>query len=148
MYGMVFSRLIVILLRPERWENVPSAASGIPTVWANLFTFGAGPTNCTYSCSCDFTHCDPHRHRVPLFPRRVRPIPAVFCVFSPSTDRFFARRIKALLFTLLRAFEFEPAVPKGGIGPTASPLQGPIVLTEPEKGTQLPLILKPYNAQV
>ncbi|KAJ7872698.1 cytochrome P450 [Mycena leptocephala] len=97
--------------RPERWENVPSAASGIPTVWANLFTFGAGPTNCI-------------------------------------GFRFSLTEIKALLFTLLRAFEFEPAVPKGGIGPTAASLQGPIVLTEPEKGTQLPLILKPYNAQV
>ncbi|KAJ7872703.1 cytochrome P450 [Mycena leptocephala] len=97
--------------RPERWENVPSAASGIPTVWANLFTFGAGPTNCI-------------------------------------GFRFSLTEIKALLFTLLRAFEFEPAVPKGGTGPTASPLQGPIVLTKPEKGTQLPLILKRYNVQV
>ncbi|KAJ6455958.1 cytochrome P450 [Mycena vitilis] len=34
--------------RPERWEKVPGAASGIPSVWANLFTFFAGPNNCMW----------------------------------------------------------------------------------------------------
>lgn len=32
--------------RPERWEKVPDAAKTIPSVWANLLTFFAGPHNC------------------------------------------------------------------------------------------------------
>jgi hypothetical protein len=58
---------------------------------------------------------------------------------------FVFPRMKALLFTLIRAFEFEPAVPKGGIGRTSTPLQRPIVLAEKEKGSQLPLIVKPFH---
>ncbi|KAJ6555949.1 cytochrome P450, partial [Mycena capillaripes] len=53
---------------------------------------------------------------------------------------------KALLFTLVRAFEFEPAVPGGGIDCTAVGLQAPVVLAEREKGTGLPLLLITYNA--
>ncbi|KAJ7684337.1 cytochrome P450 [Mycena polygramma] len=93
--------------RPERWEKVPGAASGIPSVWANLFTFFAGPNNCI-------------------------------------GFRFSLVEFKALLFTLIRAFEFESAVPAGGIGPTSFGLQAPLVLAEPEKGTSLPLILTAY----
>ncbi|KAJ6477921.1 cytochrome P450, partial [Mycena vitilis] len=93
--------------KPERWTNVPGAASGIPSVWANLFTFFAGPRNCI-------------------------------------GFKFSLIEFKALLFTLIRAFEFEPAVPAGGIVPTSTGLQSPMVLAEPEKGTSLPLLLKPY----
>ncbi|KAJ7673675.1 cytochrome P450, partial [Mycena polygramma] len=93
---------------PERWTNVPGAASGIPSVWANLFTFFAGPRNCI-------------------------------------GFKFSLVEFKALLFTLVRAFEFEPAVPAGGIVPTSTGLQSPMVLAEPEKGTSLPLLLKPYG---
>ncbi|KAJ7087980.1 cytochrome P450 [Mycena belliarum] len=96
--------------RPERWEKIPDAAGDIPGVWANLFTFFAGPHNCI-------------------------------------GFRFSLVEMKALLFTLVRAFEFEPAVPKGGIGPSPSLLQRPIVLAEPEKTFQLPLILKSVNAE-
>ncbi|KAJ7241311.1 cytochrome P450 [Mycena haematopus] len=61
--------------------------------------------------------------------------------------RFSLVEIKALLFTLIRAFEFEEAV-KGGIGRvTIGLLQRPRVLGEgPSSG--LPLIVKPYNAQL
>ncbi|KAJ7480942.1 cytochrome P450 [Mycena latifolia] len=61
--------------------------------------------------------------------------------------RFSLVEMKALLFTLVRAFEFEPAVPKGGIGPSASVLQRPVVLADAGKGSQLPLIVKPFNTQ-
>jgi hypothetical protein len=54
--------------------------------------------------------------------------------------------MKALLFTLIRAFEFEPACPKGGIARTATTTQRPIVVAEMEKGSQLPLIVKLYRA--
>ncbi|KAJ7448951.1 cytochrome P450 [Mycena latifolia] len=96
---------------PERWEKVPDAASEIPGVWANLFTFFAGPHNCI-------------------------------------GFRFSLAEMKAIIFTLVRAFEFEAAVPKGGIGPTASLLQKPMVLAETGEGSQLPLIVKPVNTQV
>ncbi|KAJ7115348.1 cytochrome P450 [Mycena epipterygia] len=96
---------------PERWEKLPEAVSDIPSVWANLFTFFAGPNNCI-------------------------------------GFRFALVEMKALLFTLIRAFEFEAAVPKDGIGSsTAGVLQRPIVLAHKGEGTALPLILKPFNAQ-
>ncbi|KAJ7480948.1 cytochrome P450 [Mycena latifolia] len=61
--------------------------------------------------------------------------------------RFSLVETKALLFTLIRAFEFEPAVPKGGIGPTSSLLRRPMVLAEKGKGSQLPLIVKGFHTQ-
>ncbi|KAJ7255345.1 cytochrome P450 [Mycena rebaudengoi] len=59
--------------------------------------------------------------------------------------RFTLVEQKALLFTLIRAFEFEMSVPKGGIGRSSTPLQRPVVLAEREKGSQLPLIVKLYR---
>ncbi|KAJ7826273.1 cytochrome P450 [Mycena olivaceomarginata] len=57
--------------------------------------------------------------------------------------RFSLVEIKSLLFTLLRAFEFEPAVPEDMIGFSATPVRRPKVITEPEVGNQLPLIVRP-----
>ncbi|KAJ6566197.1 cytochrome P450 [Mycena capillaripes] len=96
--------------KPERWEKVPDSASAIPSVWANLLTFFAGPHNCI-------------------------------------GFRFSLAELKALLFILVRAFEFEPAVPKSAIGPTTGLLQRPRVLAE-HGGSGLPLIVKRYNAQL
>jgi hypothetical protein len=53
--------------------------------------------------------------------------------------------MKALLFALVRAFEFELAVPaKDIVTPIMSIVQRPHVITEPEKGSQLPVFIKPY----
>jgi hypothetical protein len=52
--------------------------------------------------------------------------------------------MKALLFTLVRAFEFELAVPAADIEKKTSVVQRPIVKSEPEAGNQMPLIVKPY----
>ncbi|KAJ7268576.1 cytochrome P450 [Mycena rebaudengoi] len=60
--------------------------------------------------------------------------------------RFSIAEMKALLFTLIRAFEFEPTCPKSGIARTATTTQRPIVVAEMEKGSQLPLIVKLYRA--
>ncbi|KAJ7606317.1 cytochrome P450 [Mycena rosella] len=60
--------------------------------------------------------------------------------------RFSLVEMKSLLFALIRAFEFEMAVPEGGIGFTTTPVLRPTVLSEPEKGSQLPLIVRPYLA--
>ncbi|KAF7300110.1 hypothetical protein MKEN_01334200 [Mycena kentingensis (nom. inval.)] len=95
--------------RPERWDTIPAAANAVPGVWANLFTFFAGPRNCI-------------------------------------GFRFSLAELKSLLFVLIRAFNVEPAVPKGGIGPfTAGPLQRPADLAAEQKGSSLPLILRPVN---
>ncbi|KAJ7274023.1 cytochrome P450 [Mycena rebaudengoi] len=55
--------------------------------------------------------------------------------------RFSIAEQKALLFTLIRAFEFELAIPASEIGSTGA-LQRPFVLSEREKGDQMPLIVK------
>ncbi|KAJ7434091.1 cytochrome P450 [Mycena galericulata] len=95
---------------PERWEHIPEAVSSVPGVWANIFSFFAGPNNCI-------------------------------------GFRFSLVEMKVLLFMLIRTFEFEPGTPKGSIVPKAVGLVNrPSVLGD-EKGSGLPLILKPYNAQ-
>ncbi|KAF7353977.1 hypothetical protein MVEN_01084200 [Mycena venus] len=58
--------------------------------------------------------------------------------------RFSLVETKAILFTLIRAFEFELAVPIEDIGKKATPIvQRPIVLSEKEKGNQMPLLVRP-----
>jgi hypothetical protein len=53
--------------------------------------------------------------------------------------------MKALLFALVRAFEFELAVPAKDITATSrSIVQRPLLITEAHKGSQLPLFIKPY----
>jgi hypothetical protein len=54
--------------------------------------------------------------------------------------------MKALLFTLVRAFEFELAVPAGDIGDKcmSNIVQRPVVKSEPDAGSQMPLLIKPY----
>ncbi|KAJ7137177.1 cytochrome P450 [Mycena epipterygia] len=58
--------------------------------------------------------------------------------------RFSVAEQKALLFTLIRAFEFELAIPASEIGSTGG-LQRPFLLAEREKGDQMPLIVKLYS---
>ena len=119
--------------RPERWEDIPQATSQIPSVWANLLTFLAGPHNCI-GFRFSLVECV----------RSIYPTPSLSLAWNYLSD--LSDRIKALLFILLRAFEFEPAEPKGGIRPSATLLQRPTVVAEPEKGSSLPLIVKRYDA--
>ncbi|KAH7929280.1 cytochrome P450 [Leucogyrophana mollusca] len=58
--------------------------------------------------------------------------------------RFSLVEMKALLFTLIRSFEFELAVPASSIGSIAAIVQRPYVRGEPER-YQLPLLIKPYQ---
>ncbi|KAJ6457452.1 cytochrome P450 [Mycena vitilis] len=58
--------------------------------------------------------------------------------------RFSLVEMKALLFTLVRAFEFELAVPVADIGKKTSIVQRPIIRSEPGGGNQMPLLIKPY----
>ncbi|KAH7910527.1 cytochrome P450, partial [Hygrophoropsis aurantiaca] len=59
--------------------------------------------------------------------------------------RFALIEMKALLFTLVRAFEFELAVPAGDIVMRAEIVQHPFVRSEPGSHSQMPLFIKPYH---
>lgn len=50
--------------------------------------------------------------------------------------------MKALLFVLIREFEFELAVPSEEIIKKTMIVQRPRVKSEPEGGTQLPLLVR------
>ncbi|KZP09388.1 cytochrome P450 [Athelia psychrophila] len=56
--------------------------------------------------------------------------------------RFSLVEIKALLYTLVRAFEFELAVAPEDVVSRSTTVQRPYVRTEMEKGMQLPLIVR------
>ncbi|KAG6809703.1 hypothetical protein H0H92_015069 [Tricholoma furcatifolium] len=57
--------------------------------------------------------------------------------------RFSLVETKALLFTLVRAFEFELAVPAKDIVKKSSVVQRPVLVTDPEGGNQMPLLIRP-----
>jgi len=58
--------------------------------------------------------------------------------------RFSLVEMKALVFTLVRHFEFDLAVPADEILRKIAIVQRPYVRSEMEKGSQLPLLVKPY----
>ncbi|KAH7929281.1 cytochrome P450 [Leucogyrophana mollusca] len=59
--------------------------------------------------------------------------------------RFSLIEMKALLFTLVRAFEFELAVPGSDIGKKSVIVQRPFVRSEPDSRSQMPLLIKPFQ---
>ncbi|KAL0575385.1 hypothetical protein V5O48_006598 [Marasmius crinis-equi] len=59
--------------------------------------------------------------------------------------RFALVEMKALMFSLIRTFDFELAVPLENISKKSSIVQRPYVKSEEEKGGQLPLLIKVYN---
>ncbi|KAJ7123294.1 cytochrome P450 [Mycena crocata] len=58
--------------------------------------------------------------------------------------RFSLIEMKALLFTLIRALEFELAVPVADVGMKTYIVQRPILRSQPEGGNQMPLLVKRY----
>ncbi|KAI0660101.1 cytochrome P450 [Cubamyces menziesii] len=56
--------------------------------------------------------------------------------------RFSLNQIKVAVFTLLRAFEFELAVPAEDIGKSSTVLARPMRLSDPDKGPQLPMRIR------
>ncbi|KAH9946884.1 cytochrome P450 [Amylocystis lapponica] len=94
--------------RPERWEKLAGAMTGIPGVWAHLLSFLGGPRACI-------------------------------------GYRFSLVEIKALLFTLVRAFEFELAVAPEDIVKRAGIVQLCLLRHEMEKGPQMPMLIRPYR---
>ncbi|KAI0328401.1 cytochrome P450 [Cubamyces sp. BRFM 1775] len=59
--------------------------------------------------------------------------------------RFSLVELKAILFSIIRAFEFEMALPKEEICIKTAPVQRPSVRSAPGQGWQLPLLVKPYK---
>ena len=51
--------------------------------------------------------------------------------------------MKALLFTLVRAFEFELAVPPQEIGKKSTIVQRPVLRSDPDGNNQMPLLIRP-----
>ncbi|KAK7026779.1 hypothetical protein VNI00_015437 [Paramarasmius palmivorus] len=93
--------------RPERWEKLPEAVSGIPGVTNNIMTFLGGAHACI-------------------------------------GWRFSITEMKALLFVLVRSFEFELAVPREHIFiKQGFPVQRPMVKGS---GNELPLLIRPVSA--
>ncbi|KAJ7762961.1 cytochrome P450 [Mycena metata] len=81
-------------------------------------------------------------------PERASAIPGVWA----NLMTFFAgpHTVSALLFTLIRAFKFEPGVPRDQIGPIMGGiLQRPSVIGgDSKQGSGLPLIVTAYNPQL
>ncbi|KAI1792354.1 cytochrome P450, partial [Ganoderma leucocontextum] len=61
--------------------------------------------------------------------------------------RFSLVEMKALVFTVVRAFEFELAVPASDIMSRATIVARPLLRSAPEQGTQMPLYVKPYERE-
>ena len=66
-------------------------------------------------------------------------------LFHLLTKHLVARRMKAILFMLIRTVEFELAVPAEKIVPIGSFLQRPALHNYKGEGTQLPLLIRPYK---
>jgi len=60
--------------------------------------------------------------------------------------RFSLVETKALLFTLIRAFEFDLAVPAKDLVAKPVGFRRPILLTDPNNSNQMPLILRPVSS--
>lgn len=58
--------------------------------------------------------------------------------------KFAVVQIKAILFALIRAFEFELAVPVEDITIKRAAMSRPVLVSDPGAGFQLPMKIKPY----
>ncbi|TFK46540.1 cytochrome P450 [Heliocybe sulcata] len=56
--------------------------------------------------------------------------------------RFSVLETKAIIFTIIRAFEVELAVPKEDVGKRSIMVTKPLLLSDPTKGNQLPLLVR------
>jgi hypothetical protein len=61
-----------------------------------------------------------------------------------SSDHYLCR-VKALLFTLVRGFEFELALPAEDIVRMSSVVGRPVIASNPAAGPQLPLLIRLAN---
>jgi len=92
---------------PDRWSNIPEAATSIPSVFANVLSFLAGARGCI-------------------------------------GYRFAVVEMKVILFTLIRAFEFELAIPADEFTKRSMVVTRPYLKSEKDGRAQMPLLVKPY----
>ena len=90
-------------------------------MWGHLLTFLGGPHACIG-----------YRFSLVEYVQFIQPFLSVMCVL---TARFLIR-MKALVFTLIRTFEFELAVPPEEIMKKSLIVTRPLVKSEREKGTE------------
>ena len=79
-------------------------------------------------------------HWIQILGCRVRSL-----LYPGLTESQRQRRMKALLFTLIRAFEFQLAVPASDIKGKTSVVQRPVIASDPGGKNQLPLLIKAYQ---
>ncbi|KAF8162780.1 cytochrome P450 [Crassisporium funariophilum] len=60
--------------------------------------------------------------------------------------RFSLLEMKALLYTLIRAFEFDLAVPHKDIVRKSTAVQRPMLVTDPDNGHQMPLLVRQVSS--
>jgi hypothetical protein len=145
-YAQVWPFIVLYVLtvgvlnhRPERWDDVPDAANGLPSVYGHLMTFIAGAHACIgYRFSV--TECVYHII-IPL--SLAKPCRGAPRIVGLLTNYF--RRIKALLFTLVRTFEFELALEPEDIVRKTGIVGRPIIASNPSAGPQLPLLIRLAN---
>ena len=64
---------------------------------------------------------------------------------SDALNPLIYSRMKAIIFTVVRAFELDLAVPAKDVIKNTSIVQRPVLATDPNRVSQLPLLIKPYN---
>ena len=95
-------------------------------MWGHMLTFLGGPHACI-------------GYRFAL----IESVQSFYLLYRSYTDDW-RTRIKALLFTLIRGFEFELAVPADTVKPRrAMIVQRPVVEHEGKETIQMPIIIRP-----
>lgn len=118
---------------PERWETPPDAISCIPGVWGHILSFLGGPRACIGYRFSIVEYVRPPMHSAPAH-------------VPPPTHRApRTARMKALLYALVRAFEFELAVSPQDIKMTPGIVQRPALRADPTGAVQMPLVVRRYR---
>ena len=119
----------MIHFRPDRWDAVPDAANAIPGVWSHLFSFLGGPHNCI---GWRFSLAECVIHSLSFYP--------IFVLTCRTSCR-----MKCLLYTLIRTFEFELAVSPEELTVGRTAVQRPTLISDPTK-PQLPMRVRRVQA--
>ena len=99
-------------------------------MWGHLLTFLGGPRACI-------------GYRFSLVEYVNHPLPTELGALTCAP----VFRMKALLFTLVRSFEFELAVPVEDVEKRSVAVQRPVIKSAKEKGSHMPLLVKRYQRQ-